>query len=77
MDTSSHSMQTLFDQLGLPSGSEDIERFIKQHRAKTGLDPLSKASFWSPSQATFIEQALAEDSDWAEVVDELSSLLHR
>ncbi len=76
MDTSSHTMKSLFDQLGLPSDNKEIERFIQKHRTETGLDPLEGAPFWSPSQARFIQQALAEDSDWSEVVDELNVRLH-
>ncbi len=76
MDTSSHTINTLFDQLGLPSADSEIERFIESHRTETGLDPIEGAQFWSPSQARFIQQALADDSDWSEVVDELNILLH-
>ncbi|WP_265588330.1 DUF2789 family protein [Chitinilyticum piscinae] len=36
-----------------------------------------EASFWRPSQADFLRQALMEDSEWAEVVDELAVLLSR
>ena len=75
MDTSSHNMKSLFDQLGLPSEGDQIERFISQHRTRTGLDPLEGAPFWSPSQARFIQQALSDDSDWSEVVDELTSAI--
>lgn len=76
MDTSSHTLNTLFDQLGLPSSDHDITRFIERHRRDTGLDPLEGAPFWSPSQARFIQEALLDDSDWCEVVDELNTRLH-
>ncbi|MEH6471937.1 MAG: DUF2789 domain-containing protein [Halopseudomonas sp.] len=77
MDTSAHTMQTLFEQLGLPSETPQIDRFIAQHRAETGLDALEGACFWSPSQARFIQEALYYDSDWSEVVDELNTRLHQ
>lgn len=77
MDTSSHTMQTLFEQLGLPSEPEQIDQFIRLHRAETGLDRLEGAQFWSPSQARFIQEALSFDSDWCEVVDELNIRLHQ
>ncbi|MEH6823191.1 MAG: DUF2789 family protein [Motiliproteus sp.] len=77
MDTSAHTLQTLFQQLGLPSETNQIDQFIRQHRAATGLDPLEGANFWSPSQAHFIQEALYQDSDWCEVVDELNSRLHQ
>lgn len=76
MDTSAHNLNTLFKQLGLPSSDQDIERFIQEHRSRTGMDPLQDAPFWSPAQARFIQEAWEDDSDWCEAVDELSSLLH-
>ena len=77
MDTSAHSMQTMFQQLGLPSETAQIDEFISRHRAETGTDSLESASFWSPSQAQFIKEALHQDSDWSEVVDELNTRLHQ
>lgn len=77
MDTSQHTMQTLFDQLGLPSEPQQIDAFIASHRAETGLDTLEGARFWSPSQAHFLQEARQMDSDWCEVVDELNIRLHQ
>lgn len=68
-------MHTLFDQLGLPSWEEAIDRFIDEHG---GLDPdmeLADAQVWTDSQRAFLRQAIAEDSDWAEVVDHLDALM--
>tara|TARA_R110001583_G_C5590017_1_gene403667 strand:+ start:807 stop:1040 length:234 start_codon:yes stop_codon:yes gene_type:complete len=77
MDTSAHTLQTLFQQLGLPSEPEQIDQFIRQHRPETGIDRLEGANFWTPSQARFIQEALYQDSDWSEVVDELNVRLHQ
>ena len=77
MDTSHHTIQTLFQQLGLPSEPKQIDRFINAHRAETGLDVLEGAPFWSPSQARFLQEAREFDSDWSEVVDELNIRLHQ
>ncbi|WP_207062972.1 DUF2789 domain-containing protein [Motiliproteus sp. SC1-56] len=76
MDTSAHNLNTLFQQLGLPSSDQDIQRFIRKHRTETGLDPLEGAPFWSPAQARFIQEAWEQDSDWCEAVDELNMRLH-
>ncbi|MFO1419884.1 MAG: DUF2789 family protein [Candidatus Competibacteraceae bacterium] len=54
---------TLFDQLGLPSDAVAIRNFIHWHRP---LDPkigLQQASWWTPAQAEFLQQAIEEDSD--------------
>lgn len=75
MDTTEHSMNTLFAQLGLPSSDEDIAGFIQTHRGQIDQEPLEEAGFWTDNQAAFIVQALSQDSDWAPMVDELSTLL--
>lgn len=74
MDTSKHDLAAFFDQLGLPSNAQYINHFITTHHLPPDM-PLAQASFWSRSQAMMIAEALAEDSDWAEVADELAALL--
>ncbi|VXB36080.1 conserved hypothetical protein [Pseudomonas sp. 8AS] len=76
MDTSNHSLSALFEQLGLPAGKADIEAFIRDHQLLEGQG-LAQAPFWSESQAAFIGEALDDDSDWAERVDELALLLSK
>lgn len=71
METEVHSLNTLFDQLGLQSSDKAIDAFI----AKNGKLPkdvkLHEARFWTQSQANFIKQAINQDAGWAEVVDHL------
>ena len=74
MDTSSHTMQTLFEQLGLSSDEVAIENFIFNNHLKDNM-PLDHAACWSASQAQFIREALDQDSDWCEIVDQLDALL--
>ena len=75
MDTSMHTMENLFLQLGLNNSEEAISEFIRVHRLAKDIT-LEQASFWSPSQAQFIKECLELDSDWAEVVDQLNVQLH-
>ncbi len=76
METSTmHTMQSLFVQLGLPSEPEDIESFVRTHQGLPPEIPLAQADFWSVSQSAFLREAIENDSDWCEVVDELNSLL--
>ncbi|WP_396622458.1 DUF2789 domain-containing protein [Marinobacter sp. W-8] len=75
MDTSKHSLSTLFEQLGLPSGQAEIENFIARHSPLPSEVAIRDAPFWSESQSHFLEEGLEEDSDWAEVIDELDALL--
>lgn len=75
MDTSTHTLNTLFSQLGLPDSDRDIERFIETHKLYSNEVPLPEATFWSPSQASFLKEALDQDADWCEIVDVLDSRL--
>lgn len=74
MDTCRHDLPTLFAQLGLPSDAASINNFIASHELPPGTS-LPKASFWNPAQASFLKEALADDADWAEAVDEIAMLL--
>ena len=75
METTPHNLSTLFDQLGLPSDALAIQNFIHGHRPFDPNTPLQQASWWTPAQAEFLKQAIEEDSDWAEPVDELDARL--
>lgn len=75
MDTSPHNLTTLFDQLGLPSGEEAIDRFIQQHSPIAADVSLVDAGFWTPAQRAFLQESLLLDADWSEVVDQLDTLL--
>ena len=74
MDTNPHNLPNLFKQLGLPGQAADIDAFIATHRLPQGT-ALVDAAFWTPGQAAFLKQSLADDSDWSEVVDELATRL--
>lgn len=74
MDTSSHDLSSLLSQLGLASSPAALEAFLASHRLEKGV-ALPDAPFWNKAQAQFLQEALRDDSDWAEVVDELAMLL--
>lgn len=71
MDPDFHNMQNLFHQLGLPDDEASIEDFIARHQLDEG-QKIEAAPFWSDAQAAFIAECLSDDSDWAEVVDQLN-----
>ncbi len=77
MELHQHGMVELFDQLGLGSSSHEIEHFIASHRHHRDTTPLHKASFWTDAQASFLRQAIEEDADWAELVDQLDVMLRK
>ena len=77
MDKVTHDMHELFAQLGLPAGSGQIDRFIREHhRLAPGL-ALADAPFWTSAQAAFLRESMSADADWAVIVDLLNVELHR
>ena len=70
-----HSMNALFDQLGLSSSDDAIDVFIEAHRPIPSRVKLHDANFWNPAQASVLKQLKDEDADWAIFVDELDTLL--
>lgn len=70
-----HTMSDLFAQLGLPDSDSEIDEFIHLHRPMADNLTLEAASFWNNGQSQFIHEALDDDSDWSELVDQLNSRL--
>jgi Protein of unknown function (DUF2789) len=75
MDTSMHTLQMLFCQLGLADDEEQITVFIRMHRPLPQNISLPEANFWNEAQAAFLTEAIEDDSDWCELVDKLDCLL--
>ena len=71
MDTTTHDLTTLFEQIGLAGDASSIDAFIESHRPLAARVRLAEAPFWNEGQSAFLDEALNEDSDWAERVDEL------
>lgn len=70
-----NTMSDLFKQLGLPSDPQSIRDFIVQHEGACTNCALPHAPIWSESQRAFLEQAVAEDADWALPAEELAGML--
>lgn len=77
MDTSIHSLQTLFCQLGLADDAESINAFIELHGSLTSNIGLAESGIWNEAQAVFLTEAKEEDSDWCALVDKLDCLLRK
>lgn len=73
MDTTEHTFEKLFEQLGLDSDPESIERFIAENKPIPPEVKLHEADIWNKSQATFLRQTREDDADWAPVVDRLNA----
>ncbi|MHA7880266.1 MAG: DUF2789 family protein [Saccharospirillum sp.] len=76
MLTATPTMTTLFDQLGLESSDEAIERFFERYHLEQGED-VSEAEFLSFEQRLTLARMRDEDAEWAEIVDTMEQLLHR
>jgi hypothetical protein len=76
MERTEHDMSSLFAQLGQPNDEVAIARFIATYRPLAGSVMLHEAAFWSPSQSSFLREALLDDADWIDAVDELNLELH-
>lgn len=77
MDVTQKTLNTLFEQLGLPDDDASINAFIQVHSPLHANGPIWAEGFWTPAQAAFLKEAWEQDADWVEVVDELSALLHK
>src|SRR5690349_23646750 len=71
MESPTHDLKGLFDQLGLDSSQKAIDDFIAGHTLPDDKK-LIDAEFWSPQQAGFLTEKLREDADWTRVVDDLN-----
>ncbi|PKF51484.1 DUF2789 family protein [Enterovibrio nigricans] len=76
MEVFNHNLESLFQQLGLPSEKASIEAFVIQHSLKEG-ESLTSATFWTTSQKQFLEEAKLQDADWVEQIDLLDTLLRK
>lgn len=75
MNKPMHHFSDLFAQLGLPNDNLAIQHFIASHFPLSPDFRLPEAPFWTPAQAAFLREAILQDSDWVEMVDQLSVAL--
>lgn len=75
MEQPIHGLNALFQQLGLDASDKAIAEFITRHAPLAEDLHLPDAPFWNEAQAAFLQEAIDEDADWAEVVDTLDALL--
>ena len=77
MDSQQHNITSLFDQLGLPSSTEDIQAFIDLHRPVEAQIKLCDAPFWTIAQAQFLREQIKNDADWAVIIDTFDTSLRK
>lgn len=76
IETTAHSMENLFAQLGLPCEITKIQRFIMTHGRLSHDILLEEAPFWTPAQSTFLKEEILMDADWAAVIEQLNEAIH-
>jgi uncharacterized protein DUF2789 len=74
MEPIKHEFSDLFQQLGLPSSEEEIQKFCAEHSVREE-EALPDAKFWTSAQAQFLREAWHNDSDWVVVIDQLNTSL--
>lgn len=72
-----NTLSDLFRQLGLPSDPASIADFIARHEGACRHCALPHAPIWTESQRTFLQEAIAQDADWAMPAETLTSLLRQ
>ncbi|MEQ8954582.1 MAG: DUF2789 family protein [Gammaproteobacteria bacterium] len=77
MELNDPDLCELFAQLGLDNSPAAVESFIADHCPIPQGISLHKAEFWTPVQAEFLCQAIADDAEWAVVVERLDSRLRK
>ncbi|MEW6693366.1 MAG: DUF2789 domain-containing protein [Pseudomonadota bacterium] len=75
MESPFHRLSDLFAQLGLPTDEASMRAFIARHAPLAPEVALADAPWWTPAQARFLREALCQDADWAEPVEQLDALL--
>ena len=68
-------MTNLFEQLGLDSNEEAIQKFIETHQLDADT-LIVDAPYWSVGQKQFLAEKIKSDGEWALVVDQLNESLH-
>ena len=76
MDTTPQDLNHLFEQLGIESSEENIDRFIAESMIPNNV-LLYEADFWTESQKSFLKEAIDEDAQWSELIDHLDVLIRR
>jgi hypothetical protein len=76
MNAAPPEFSDLFAQLGLPSDEASIQRFIRSHPLPDDV-LLDQARCWTPAQARLLRESLAQDADWAPMVDRLNVAMHK
>jgi hypothetical protein len=71
MEPPVHHFADLFRALGLADRPTNIDAFLMRHRPLRATTALADAPFWSPVQSQFLREGIADNVNWAQMVDTL------
>ncbi|HWK54836.1 MAG TPA: DUF2789 family protein [Hyphomicrobiales bacterium] len=71
------TMNALFAQLGLANSDEAIVAFLDANPHARLSAHLHESPIWNASQAAFLRQAILDDADWCNLVDQLDARLRK
>ncbi len=75
MEQFEYLISNLFSQQGLANSQKEIDLLIDTHRPIADDVEFSDILFWTQSYSDFLREALADDSDWPELVFRLNNRL--
>jgi hypothetical protein len=76
MDTTPQDLSHLFEQLGIDNSADNIDKFIASKQIPANV-LICQAEFWSESQKSFLREAIEEDAQWSELIDQLDALIRK
>lgn len=75
--TATATLEQLMEQLGLASDESSLQAFVSTHGPLPATMRIEDAEFWNESQSAFLQEAIANDAQWAMAVDQLDALLRK
>ncbi len=75
MEPAIHRFRDLLAQLGLPNEPAANRQFLTAHAPLPNGISQPDTPFWSPDQSNSLQEAPLQDSDWAELADQLTEAL--
>jgi hypothetical protein len=77
MNLVNFTMNSLFKQLGLGHSDLAVREFLHTASQLCTENPLHTSLIWNQAQADFLQQAIAEDSEWCALVEQLDACIRQ
>ena len=77
MEPFRHTMNDLYQQLGVGTQEAAIAAFIQSHQLAKTSKPVQYADCFTQHQQAFMQQAYEQDADWVALIEQLDVLLRK